>query len=178
MKGSKNAAPNERSLNGLKPLSLQSRCFVTNFKYVFFGGHKDPRRGAFILKGCKPKRVVERNLSVFLQGSGGIPLIRKVCYAVGGVPNQVTTAAMAVSLQIFLLDVVQVAAALQYENPSCPDFHATIRPPDGGLLRVPGSVCEPGLGRRDGPSDRVPGGPQSLDRRGKTQPLVGRPVAA
>lgn len=43
-----------------------------------------------------------------LQGSGGIPLTRKICYAVGGVPNQVTTAAMATSLQIFLLDVVQV----------------------------------------------------------------------
>lgn len=48
-----------------------------------------------------------------LQGSGGIPLIRKLCYAVGGVPNQVTTAAMAVSLQIFLLDVVQVEVVLQ-----------------------------------------------------------------
>lgn len=43
-----------------------------------------------------------------LQGSRGIPLTRKICYAVGGVPNQVTTAAMATSLQIFLLDVVQV----------------------------------------------------------------------
>eukprot|EP00066_Takifugu_rubripes_P011817 XP_011601083.1 PREDICTED: sodium-dependent lysophosphatidylcholine symporter 1-like [Takifugu rubripes] len=44
------------------------------------------------------------------QRSGGIPLIRKICYALGGVPNQVTTAAMAVSLQIFLLDVVQMEA--------------------------------------------------------------------
>lgn len=47
-----------------------------------------------------------------LQRSGGIPLIRKLCYALGGVPNQVTTAAMAVSLQIFLLDVVQVDVIL------------------------------------------------------------------
>lgn len=43
-----------------------------------------------------------------LQGSGGLPLTRKVCYAVGGVPNQVTTAAIAASMQIYLLDVVQV----------------------------------------------------------------------
>lgn len=52
-------------------------------------------------------------LSSGLQGSGGIPLTRKICYAVGGVPNQVTTAAMAASLQIFLLDVVQVEYILQ-----------------------------------------------------------------
>lgn len=42
------------------------------------------------------------------QGSGGIPLARKMCYAVGGVPYQITTVAIGVSLQIFLLDVVQV----------------------------------------------------------------------
>lgn len=42
------------------------------------------------------------------QGSGGIPLARKMCYAVGGVPYQMTTVALGVSLQIFLLDVVQV----------------------------------------------------------------------
>lgn len=42
------------------------------------------------------------------QGSGGIPLARKMCYAVGGVPYQMTTVAMGLSLQIFLLDVVQV----------------------------------------------------------------------
>lgn len=42
------------------------------------------------------------------QGSGGIPLTRKLCYAVGGVPYQITAVAMGVSLQIFLLDVVQV----------------------------------------------------------------------
>ncbi|XP_034097212.1 sodium-dependent lysophosphatidylcholine symporter 1-like [Gymnodraco acuticeps] len=43
-----------------------------------------------------------------MAGSGGIPLVRKVCYAVGGVPYQITTAAISVSLQIFLLDVVQM----------------------------------------------------------------------
>lgn len=56
------------------------------------------------------------------QGSGGIPLIRKLCYAVGGVPNQVTTAAMAVSLQIFLLDVVQVELVLQKIIRPAPTF--------------------------------------------------------
>uniref|UniRef100_A0A3Q3FCK0 Major facilitator superfamily domain containing 2a-like 2 n=1 Tax=Labrus bergylta TaxID=56723 RepID=A0A3Q3FCK0_9LABR len=40
------------------------------------------------------------------QGSGGIPLARKLCYAAGGVPYQVTTVAIGVSMQIFLLDVV------------------------------------------------------------------------
>ncbi|KAM9856155.1 sodium-dependent lysophosphatidylcholine symporter 1-B-like [Aulostomus maculatus] len=42
--------------------------------------------------------------------SVGIPLTRKMCYAVGGVPYQITTAAIGVSLQIFLLDVVQLEA--------------------------------------------------------------------
>uniref|UniRef100_A0A8C2XA70 Major facilitator superfamily domain containing 2a-like 2 n=1 Tax=Cyclopterus lumpus TaxID=8103 RepID=A0A8C2XA70_CYCLU len=36
---------------------------------------------------------------------------RKVCYAVGEVPYQITTAALNVSLQIFLLDVVQMEAS-------------------------------------------------------------------
>uniref|UniRef100_A0A3B3Z5R4 Sodium-dependent lysophosphatidylcholine symporter 1-like n=1 Tax=Poecilia mexicana TaxID=48701 RepID=A0A3B3Z5R4_9TELE len=45
------------------------------------------------------------------QGSGRIPLIRKICYAVGGVPHQVTSAAIGISLQIFLLDVVQMKAS-------------------------------------------------------------------
>ncbi|XP_053279969.1 sodium-dependent lysophosphatidylcholine symporter 1-B-like [Pleuronectes platessa] len=44
------------------------------------------------------------------RGSGGIPLTRKLCYAVGGVPNQITAVAIGVSLQIFLLDVVQMEA--------------------------------------------------------------------
>uniref|UniRef100_A0A671SJP4 Zgc:171501 n=1 Tax=Sinocyclocheilus anshuiensis TaxID=1608454 RepID=A0A671SJP4_9TELE len=37
-----------------------------------------------------------------------LPLSRKLCYAVGGVPYQMTNIAMGFSLQIFLLDVVQV----------------------------------------------------------------------
>uniref|UniRef100_A0A3Q3XI48 Uncharacterized protein n=1 Tax=Mola mola TaxID=94237 RepID=A0A3Q3XI48_MOLML len=44
-------------------------------------------------------------------GSGGIPLARKACYALGGVPHQMTSVAMGVSLQMFLLDVVQLEAS-------------------------------------------------------------------
>lgn len=62
----------------------------------------------FTLAGCKCKSVQKIFPSLCPQGSGGIPLTKKICYAVGGVPNQLTTAAMATSLQIFLLDVVQV----------------------------------------------------------------------
>ncbi|XP_074537910.1 sodium-dependent lysophosphatidylcholine symporter 1-B-like [Halichoeres trimaculatus] len=43
--------------------------------------------------------------------SGGIPLATKLCYAAGGVPYQVTTVAIGVSLQIFLLDVVPMEAS-------------------------------------------------------------------
>uniref|UniRef100_A0A8C2C3N9 Zgc:171501 n=1 Tax=Cyprinus carpio TaxID=7962 RepID=A0A8C2C3N9_CYPCA len=39
-----------------------------------------------------------------------LPLSRKLCYAVGGVPYQMTNIAMGFSLQIFLLDVVQMEA--------------------------------------------------------------------
>ncbi|XP_023260878.1 sodium-dependent lysophosphatidylcholine symporter 1-like [Seriola lalandi dorsalis] len=45
------------------------------------------------------------------QGSGGIPLARKLCYAVGGVPYQITAISIGISLQIFLLDVVQMQAS-------------------------------------------------------------------
>lgn len=43
-----------------------------------------------------------------LQGSGRIPMMRKICFAVGGIPYQTTAAAIGISLQIFLLDVVKV----------------------------------------------------------------------
>ncbi|XP_054644249.1 sodium-dependent lysophosphatidylcholine symporter 1-B-like isoform X3 [Dunckerocampus dactyliophorus] len=42
--------------------------------------------------------------------SGGIPLTRKLCYAAGGVPYQLTSVAIGVSLQIFLLEVAQLEA--------------------------------------------------------------------
>ncbi|XP_071333181.1 sodium-dependent lysophosphatidylcholine symporter 1-B-like [Trachinotus anak] len=45
------------------------------------------------------------------QGLGGIPLARKLCYALGGIPYQLTTIAMSISLQLFLLDVVQMQAS-------------------------------------------------------------------
>uniref|UniRef100_A0A672ZHX4 Zgc:171501 n=1 Tax=Sphaeramia orbicularis TaxID=375764 RepID=A0A672ZHX4_9TELE len=67
------------------------------------------------LKNQLLKHTVDRNSSSDHQhqnhkGSGGIPLARKLCYAVGGVPYQITNIAMGVSLQIFLLDVVQMEA--------------------------------------------------------------------
>ncbi|XP_067095931.1 sodium-dependent lysophosphatidylcholine symporter 1 [Osmerus mordax] len=40
----------------------------------------------------------------------GIPLSRKLCYAVGGVPYQMTLNAKGLFMQIFLLDVVQMGA--------------------------------------------------------------------
>ncbi|XP_034027413.1 sodium-dependent lysophosphatidylcholine symporter 1, partial [Thalassophryne amazonica] len=45
-----------------------------------------------------------------LQDSQRIPRITKLCYAAGSVPYQCTTAALFVSQQIFLLDVVQMEA--------------------------------------------------------------------
>ncbi|XP_038577745.1 sodium-dependent lysophosphatidylcholine symporter 1 [Micropterus salmoides] len=47
---------------------------------------------------------------IFSVGLGGIPLARKMCYAVGGVPYQITRIAISVSMQIFLLDLVQMEA--------------------------------------------------------------------
>ncbi|KAL1269290.1 hypothetical protein QQF64_031579 [Cirrhinus molitorella] len=44
------------------------------------------------------------------ESSVRLPLSRKLCYAVGGVPYQMTNIAMGFSLQIFLLDVVQMEA--------------------------------------------------------------------
>ncbi|XP_059189048.1 sodium-dependent lysophosphatidylcholine symporter 1-B-like [Centropristis striata] len=55
--------------------------------------------------------VGDRTTNFPISGSGGIPLARKVCYAMGGIPYQITAAAMSVSLQIFLLDVVQMEAS-------------------------------------------------------------------
>lgn len=44
-----------------------------------------------------------------LQKSPDIPLARKICYAVGGMPYQMTSISKGFFLQIFLLDVVQVS---------------------------------------------------------------------
>uniref|UniRef100_A0A3Q2D8C2 Major facilitator superfamily domain containing 2a-like 2 n=1 Tax=Cyprinodon variegatus TaxID=28743 RepID=A0A3Q2D8C2_CYPVA len=52
-------------------------------------------------------------LMTFLEndGSGRIPMMRKICFAVGGIPYQTTAAAIGISLQIFLLDVVKMKAS-------------------------------------------------------------------
>ncbi|CAL8367241.1 unnamed protein product [Lota lota] len=42
--------------------------------------------------------------------TGAIPVARKICYAFGGVPYQITAVSMGISMQIFLLDVVQMEA--------------------------------------------------------------------
>ncbi|XP_061075985.1 sodium-dependent lysophosphatidylcholine symporter 1-like [Conger conger] len=42
--------------------------------------------------------------------AAGIPLVTKLCYAVGGMPHQMTSIALGFSLQVFLLDVVQLDA--------------------------------------------------------------------
>ncbi|XP_059911165.1 sodium-dependent lysophosphatidylcholine symporter 1-B-like [Gadus macrocephalus] len=42
--------------------------------------------------------------------TGGIPFARKFCYAIGGVPYQITAVSMGISMQIFLLDVVKMEA--------------------------------------------------------------------
>ncbi|MGH0155561.1 UNVERIFIED_CONTAM: hypothetical protein FKN15_029696 [Acipenser sinensis] len=41
------------------------------------------------------------------KGAGRLPLSRKLCYAIGGAPYQMTANALAFFLQLFLLDVVQ-----------------------------------------------------------------------
>lgn len=43
-----------------------------------------------------------------LQKTPGIPLSRKLCYAIGGMPYQMTGNAKGFFMQIFLLDVVKV----------------------------------------------------------------------
>ncbi|KAJ3586683.1 hypothetical protein NHX12_013079 [Muraenolepis orangiensis] len=44
------------------------------------------------------------------KSTGAIPLATKMCYAFGGVPYQITAVSMSISMQIFLLDVVQMEA--------------------------------------------------------------------
>ncbi|XP_063206170.1 sodium-dependent lysophosphatidylcholine symporter 1-A-like isoform X2 [Chroicocephalus ridibundus] len=48
------------------------------------------------------------SLVSWLQEKPGLPLCRKVCYAIGGIPYQMTGNAIGFFLQIFLLDVVQM----------------------------------------------------------------------
>ncbi|XP_027411768.1 major facilitator superfamily domain-containing protein 2B isoform X5 [Bos indicus x Bos taurus] len=44
-------------------------------------------------------------------GAGRLSFYRKLCYGIGGVPNQVASSAIAFYLQLFLLDVAQIPAA-------------------------------------------------------------------
>ncbi|KAM6378553.1 sodium-dependent lysophosphatidylcholine symporter 1-like isoform 3-T3 [Pluvialis apricaria] len=62
---------------------------------------------------CQPERCVSFlrwacSLVSWLQEKPGLPLCRKVCYAVGGIPYQMTGNALGFFLQIFLLDVAQL----------------------------------------------------------------------
>uniref|UniRef100_A0A8C3J0F4 Uncharacterized protein n=1 Tax=Calidris pygmaea TaxID=425635 RepID=A0A8C3J0F4_9CHAR len=52
--------------------------------------------------------LVACSLVSWLQEKPGLPLWRKVCYAVGGIPYQMTGNAIGFFLQIFLLDVARV----------------------------------------------------------------------
>ncbi|KAM9785944.1 sodium-dependent lysophosphatidylcholine symporter 1-B-like [Neosynchiropus ocellatus] len=56
------------------------------------------------------RRPLRQDVSCEGQRQDGVPLLRKLCYALGGVPYQITAVAIGISLQIFLLDVVQLEA--------------------------------------------------------------------
>ncbi|MGH0190077.1 UNVERIFIED_CONTAM: hypothetical protein FKN15_042125 [Acipenser sinensis] len=53
---------------------------------------------------------VSLQVSPSQKGAGRLPLSRKLCYAIGGAPYQMTANALAFFLQLFLLDVVQMEA--------------------------------------------------------------------
>lgn len=57
---------------------------------------------------CKNPDVAYCTDVFLLQKGSGIPLPRKLCYAIGGMPYQMTSNAKGFFMQIFLLDVVQV----------------------------------------------------------------------
>nr|XP_057906973.1 sodium-dependent lysophosphatidylcholine symporter 1-B-like isoform X3 [Doryrhamphus excisus] len=61
-----------------------------------------------ILNNVFNKNNIIDQYFAFMKVSSGIPLARKLCYAVGGIPNQLTSVAIGVSLQIFLLEVAQL----------------------------------------------------------------------
>ncbi|XP_076132419.1 sodium-dependent lysophosphatidylcholine symporter 1-B-like [Alosa pseudoharengus] len=59
---------------------------------------------------CK-KGLTSGNENTENSTPGGIPLLRKLCYAVGGIPYQITNIAIGFCLQVFLLDVVRMEAS-------------------------------------------------------------------
>ncbi|GAB0197384.1 sodium-dependent lysophosphatidylcholine symporter 1-like [Grus japonensis] len=67
------------------------------------GGHEDAELHRLTQEGAPPQRRV-----VHREEKPGLTLCRKVCYAVGGIPYQMTGNALGFFLQIFLLDVVQL----------------------------------------------------------------------
>ncbi|XP_052640055.1 sodium-dependent lysophosphatidylcholine symporter 1-like isoform X2 [Harpia harpyja] len=67
------------------------------------GGNEDAELHRLTQEGALPQRRV-----VCRKEKPGLPLCRKVCYAVGGIPYQMTGNALGFFLQIFLLDVVQL----------------------------------------------------------------------
>ncbi|XP_049673382.1 sodium-dependent lysophosphatidylcholine symporter 1-A-like isoform X2 [Accipiter gentilis] len=66
-------------------------------------GNEDAELHRLTQEGAIPQRRV-----VCRKEKPGLPLCRKVCYAVGGIPYQMTGNALGFFLQIFLLDVVQL----------------------------------------------------------------------
>ncbi|XP_054074276.1 uncharacterized protein LOC128916492 isoform X3 [Rissa tridactyla] len=67
------------------------------------GGHEDAELHRLTQEGALPQRSM-----VHREEKPGLPLCRKVCYAIGGIPYQMTGNAIGFFLQIFLLDVVQM----------------------------------------------------------------------
>ncbi|XP_055578003.1 sodium-dependent lysophosphatidylcholine symporter 1-like isoform X3 [Falco biarmicus] len=67
------------------------------------GGHEDAELHTLSQEGALPQGTV-----VGREENPGPTLCRKICYAVGGIPYQMTGNALGFFLQIFLLDVVQL----------------------------------------------------------------------
>lgn len=55
--------------------------------------------------------------------AGRLSFCTKVCYGIGGVPNQVASSATAFYLQLFLLDVAQVSVGSSPRPPILSSFH-------------------------------------------------------
>ncbi|XP_075577187.1 sodium-dependent lysophosphatidylcholine symporter 1-like [Pelecanus crispus] len=69
------------------------------------GGHEGVELQGLTQEGAVPQRRVDCRE---LQEKPGLLLCRKVCYAIGGIPYQMTGNALGFFFQIFLLDVVQL----------------------------------------------------------------------
>ncbi|XP_067163910.1 sodium-dependent lysophosphatidylcholine symporter 1-like [Apteryx mantelli] len=69
------------------------------------GGQEDAELPRLTQEGALPQRRVVHSE---FQEEPGLPLCRKVCYAIGGIPYQMTGNALGFFFQIFLLDVVQL----------------------------------------------------------------------